>query len=203
MRLTFKETSIFTGQAAELLPDDELNALQWALMANPESGDLIRGSGGLRKLRWAGSPSWQARRLARHLLLACAGKRHPSAACLPEKRTGKPYARPNQSPQIHHRNRIPMKDELFQQLAASLKEGGAILRGKKKPARSTTQQWPDAKSVREKLNLSQVQFAALIGISPRTLQNWEQGHRRPEGTARALLRVAESHPQAVLEALHR
>jgi len=96
-----------------------------------------------------------------------------------------------------------MTDELFQQLAASLKEGGAILRGKKKPARSTTMKWPDAKTVRDKLGLSQVQFAALIGISPRTLQNWEQGHRRPEGTARALLRVAESHPQAVLEALHR
>lgn len=96
-----------------------------------------------------------------------------------------------------------MEDELFQQLAASLKEGGAILRGKKKPARSATLQAPDAKAVREKLGLSQVQFAALIGISPRTLQNWEQGHRRPEGTARALLRVAEAHPEAVLAALHR
>ena len=106
-----------------------------------------------------------------------------------------------------------MKDELFQQLAASLKEGGAILRGKKKASRSTILQSPelsgrstakpDAKAVREKLGLSQSQFAALIGISPRTLQNWEQGHRRPEGTARALLRVAESHPEAVLDALHR
>lgn len=55
MRLTFKETSFFTRQITELLLDEELNALQWALMANPESGDLIRGSGGLRKLRWAGS----------------------------------------------------------------------------------------------------------------------------------------------------
>lgn len=96
-----------------------------------------------------------------------------------------------------------MKDELFQQLAASLKEGGAILRGKQNATRSTTLNWPDAKAVREKLGLSQNQFAALIGISPRTLQNWEQGHRRPEGTARALLRVAESHPEAVLDALHR
>ena len=98
--------------------------------------------------------------------------------------------------------RIPMKDELFQQLISSLKEGGAILRGKKKAARKTTLQWPDARAVRETLGLSQSQFAALIGISPRTLQNWEQGHRRPEGTARALLRVAERHPEAVLEALH-
>lgn len=55
VRLTFRETSIFTRQAAELLPDEELNALQWALMADPECGDLIRGSGGLRKLRWAAS----------------------------------------------------------------------------------------------------------------------------------------------------
>jgi putative transcriptional regulator len=55
--------------------------------------------------------------------------------------------------------------------------------------------------VREKLRLCQTQFAALIGISPRTLQNWEQGHRQPKGTARALLRVTECHPQAVLEAL--
>ncbi|MCU0779306.1 MAG: hypothetical protein MUF86_16795 [Akkermansiaceae bacterium] len=45
--------------------------------------------------------------------------------------------------------------------------------------------------------------SARIGISPRTLQIRKQGHRRPEGTARALLRVAESHPEAVLEALHR
>ena len=96
-----------------------------------------------------------------------------------------------------------MKEELFLQLAASLKQGGAILRGKTKPAHSTTLQAPYAKAVREKLGLSQNQFATLIAISPRTLQNWEQGHRRPEGTARTLLRVAESHPQAVLEALHR
>jgi putative transcriptional regulator len=95
-----------------------------------------------------------------------------------------------------------MKDELFQQLVASLSEGGAIIRGKLKPARKTKLKWPDARAVREKLGMSQTQFAALIGISPRTLQNWEQGHRHPEGTARALLRIAELHPEMVLEALH-
>lgn len=95
-----------------------------------------------------------------------------------------------------------MNDKMFQQLVASLKEGGAILRGKKKASRENSLRWPDARAVREKLGLSQNQFAVLIGISPRTLQNWEQGHRRPEGTARALLRIAERHPEAVLESLH-
>jgi mRNA-degrading endonuclease RelE of RelBE toxin-antitoxin system len=55
VRLTFSETSVFTRQITALLSDDELSALQWALMARPDRGDLIRGSGGLRKIRWAGS----------------------------------------------------------------------------------------------------------------------------------------------------
>jgi mRNA-degrading endonuclease RelE of RelBE toxin-antitoxin system len=55
VRLLFRETSIFTRQVAELLGDEELTALQWMLMNDPERGDIIRGSGGLRKLRWAGS----------------------------------------------------------------------------------------------------------------------------------------------------
>ena len=42
----------------------------------------------------------------------------------------------------------------------------------------------------------------MIGVSVRTLQNWEQGHRRPEGKAKALLRVVELRPEAVLAALH-
>ena len=55
VRLTFCETSIFTRQITGLLSDSDLNALQWVLMAMPDRGDLIRGSGGLRKIRWAGS----------------------------------------------------------------------------------------------------------------------------------------------------
>ena len=55
VQLTFCETSVFTRQITGLLLDDELNALQWVLMAKPDHGDLIRGSGGLRKIRWAGS----------------------------------------------------------------------------------------------------------------------------------------------------
>ena len=55
VQLTFSETVIFTRQITGLLSDDQLSALQWALMAQPERGNLIRGSGGLRKIRWASS----------------------------------------------------------------------------------------------------------------------------------------------------
>jgi putative transcriptional regulator len=56
--------------------------------------------------------------------------------------------------------------------------------------------------VREKLNVSQNEFALMIGVSVRTLQNWEQGRRKPEGPAKALLRIASRDPNAVLAALH-
>jgi len=56
--------------------------------------------------------------------------------------------------------------------------------------------------VREKLDVSQSEFALMIGVSVRTLQNWEQGRRRPKSPAKALLRIASRNPDAVLDALH-
>jgi putative transcriptional regulator len=134
--------------------------------------------------------------------LACAGQQNPLLARLPQERKERSYLLSTQSLENHYRKRIPKNDQLFEHLVSSLQESGAILRGKKKASRQKTLQWPEARVVREKLGLTQPQFAAMIGISIRTLQNWEQGHRRPEGTARALLRVAERHPEAVLESLH-
>ena len=55
--------------------------------------------------------------------------------------------------------------------------------------------------IRHKLNLSQSAFAGLLGVSIRTLQDWEQGRREPQGLAVALLRIAEQHPE-VFEQLH-
>jgi len=90
-----------------------------------------------------------------------------------------------------------MKDELFEELVASVREGGAILRGEVTPARKFIVAGPDVKRIRANFKLSQGEFAALIGISVATLRNWEQGRRTPEGPARILLQVAAKHPDAV------
>jgi len=59
----------------------------------------------------------------------------------------------------------------------------------------------DIKEIRLRLKRSQAEFALMIGVSVATLQNWEQGRRVPEGSARALLKIAVEKPEAVKEAL--
>jgi len=58
---------------------------------------------------------------------------------------------------------------------------------------------PDVASIRTKTGLSQARFAVLLGVSVRTLQDWEQGRRAPSGAARTLLMVADRNPHALLE----
>ena len=89
----------------------------------------------------------------------------------------------------------------FDKLTRSVREAGKIKRGEKRPARTTEIGAQDVRSIRQRLGKSQSQFALMIGVSVATLQNWEQGRRRPEGPARALLKIASENPQAVEEAL--
>lgn len=118
--------------------------------------------------------------------------------------------------------RRPMSDALFAELQERVREGGAILRGERKPSRryklaaqarraggrvvavrEDANGTPDVSALRESLQLPQAKFAALLGIITATLRNWEQKRRVPEGPARVLLRVAARNPKAVLSAVAR
>jgi putative transcriptional regulator len=57
---------------------------------------------------------------------------------------------------------------------------------------------PDVAQIREASGLSQARFAQLLGVSPRTLQDWEQRRRIPSGAARTLLLLAARDPKALL-----
>jgi putative transcriptional regulator len=95
-----------------------------------------------------------------------------------------------------------MEKKHFQNLVESIKEMKMIQKGKLKPARVTKVDPISVKAIREKLHQSQSEFAFMIGVSPSTLRNWEQGVRHPEGPAIALLTVAQKNPEAVYAALH-
>ena len=94
-----------------------------------------------------------------------------------------------------------MKKELFAELVESIEEAGKIRKGLVKPSRTFRYRPVDIKRIRNRLHVSQSQFSLMIGVSKSTLQNWEQGRREPEGPAKALLRIVDKQPQAVLEAL--
>ena len=60
-----------------------------------------------------------------------------------------------------------------------------------------------ATSARLRMKLSQREFAAMLGVSVRTMQDWEQGRRQPTGAARSLIAIAENHPEILREIVDR
>jgi putative transcriptional regulator len=94
-----------------------------------------------------------------------------------------------------------VKDDEFAKLTRSVKQAGRIRRGSQRPSRAFDCRPDDIRAIRHRLGKSQVAFALLIGVSPATLRNWEQGRRTPDGPARALLKVAAAHPRVVAQAL--
>jgi len=94
-----------------------------------------------------------------------------------------------------------MEDGLFEELLGSVKEAVAISKGEMQPSRVFHVNPLDVKAIREKAGLSQSELANMMRVSVRTLQNWEQGRRRPTGPASALIRIFEKAPESAVEAL--
>ena len=94
-------------------------------------------------------------------------------------------------------------DSLGEKLLRSAQQARDWMNGKPGRARVTYVPVPDVdvRKLRVKMSLSQTQFAAKFGFSLDSIQNWEQGHRRPEGPARVLLTVIAKNPSAVEQAL--
>ena len=95
-----------------------------------------------------------------------------------------------------------MDKSLFEDFVISLQEAKAISKGKAAPSRRFEVTAPDAKAVREQIGLSQSEFARLMRVSVKTLQNWEQHRRNPTGPAAALLKIVSTAPDVALKSLH-
>lgn len=80
-----------------------------------------------------------------------------------------------------------------------IKEIKAFKKGKVRLVTQVLSEPSHPKEIRAKLHLSQSAFASLMGVSVRTIQDWEQDRREPSGPAKSLLRIAEQHPDVFLE----
>ena len=92
-----------------------------------------------------------------------------------------------------------MNEQNFNRLMEGVKQGAEYLKGLRNPSRvhKVTVRIPDIKSIREKLKVSQAEFAEMLGISVRTLQNWEQKRRVPDRSSRILIELAATYPKQV------
>ena len=95
-----------------------------------------------------------------------------------------------------------MEKILFDDLLQSLNEAEAISKGKAKASRRFKVEATDVKAVREQVGLTQDEFAKLIRVSIKTLQDWEQHRREPAGPAAALLKIVATEPSLALKSLH-
>lgn len=96
-----------------------------------------------------------------------------------------------------------MTKTAFESIAAGLKDAGAISKGQADPSsyRVHVPAEIDVRAIRTQMGLSQEAFAERFGFAVATVRDWEQKRRRPEASARVLLRVIEREPEAVQRAL--
>ena len=90
-----------------------------------------------------------------------------------------------------------MGRKAFDKIAAGLKEALAVAKGEARPAKLYVPPEINVKNIRQKLELSQDDFAAHFGFSINQIRDWEQGRTRPIGGVRAYLMLIEKHPDAV------
>jgi putative transcriptional regulator len=95
-----------------------------------------------------------------------------------------------------------MDDKLFAELIKSASQAVEIVRGDRKPSRTFEISSDIVREIRKSTGLSQERFAGLFHISVGTLRNWEQGRRRPDGPAAALLTAIKNDPEHVVAALN-
>ena len=91
------------------------------------------------------------------------------------------------------------KRDLGQEILEGIREIKAYKAGQKTLRTHKLKEPSPPQVIRARLNLSQAAFAGLMGVSLRTVQDWEQGRRKPSGPAEALLRIAEQKPEVFLQ----
>lgn len=95
------------------------------------------------------------------------------------------------------------KKRLYDDIAEGLREAISVAKGEADPTtyRIHVPVDVDVKSIRKKVGLTQMQFAAQFGFNPARVRDWEQGRSHPDGAVRAYLMVIDRKPEAVKEAL--
>lgn len=202
--MVFIETSYFTKLVSEYLDDVYYARFRQMLVTSPDAGDVIRGTGGVRKVRCRlpGKGKRSGLRVIYYwhtpedqiLLLTLYAKGDVTDLTPAEKKALK---------QLTEEFKMA-KRNLFEELSQGLEEAIAHKKGKVTLRTTDVQPAPLPKmtpeavrAVREKMNVSRAVFAHSIRVHPRTLENWEQGKSKVPDSAAALILMCASYPDTM------
>lgn len=212
---TVVETAGFLGDARSLgLSDGErLGIVTW-IAANPAAGDVIEGTGCARKGRFAGKGKGKSGgyRVITFftdtdvpVFLLSIFAKNEKADLKPKRTAGPEGGSGGYREDLSVWKGVEMKKRKAtagERMIESARQALAFATGKKDHGCEVhVPDDIDVKAIREKISLSQGEFAKLFGLSKRTLQHWEHGRRVPSGPARAFLTVIAREPDAVRRAL--
>jgi putative transcriptional regulator len=199
VKAVFVELPAFARHREEYLDDEEFRELQETMLANPEAGDLMPGTGGLRKLRFAD--------LALHPVRQGREERPDRNPEADTPRAGQGRARREEGT-MTSRKKTTVARNRKRDLFAELEEGFEALAEERQGKRTLRTHKIELKAapritprrivaLREELQLSRPLFAAYLRTNVRTLENWEQGRAKPNAQAALLIRLVERYPDTV------
>ena len=199
----------YESQVSALLNEDERLAMEFYIACAPEDHPVIAGAGGFRKARWArrGKGKSGGFRVV-YFFLAEPGRIYMAAIYAKSRR--RPFRRPistcSQDSRLRSRkqqrgdnNHGRAQFECRDQEADQVRPGAGAER--QRNSGIVLPDEVDVKRIRTNARMSQAEFARAFCINPRTLQEWEQGRRKPDATTRAYLAVIAKNREAVLDAL--
>jgi putative transcriptional regulator len=182
LKFTFVETPLFSRLLCKYLDDEGYRHLQLALLAQPEKGDLIPGTGGFRKLRFQD------------------GRGHrPYARRKADLETVDAIRALGQTDTTMNTKR-KLFDELMQGVDAMRRERQRKVTLKTHTVEDRPPLQIDAATIRdtrESLRVSRAVFARRLRVSTRTLENWEQGRAKPNAQAAALILMVRKYPDTL------
>jgi putative transcriptional regulator len=202
--VTFVESPLFTKQVHDYLTDDEYGIFQAFLATNPDTGAVVRGSGGVRKVRWSRRGTGKSAGVRVHI---SPGQRPEKSGCflfmprVPLTAFPAIFSKPSK-----RRWNMPLDEKKLLERDAKRNVGEELLQAVRdikagRVGRISTIEVSPLASARLKLGLSQSEFAKMLGVSLRTLQEWEQGRRTPSGAAKSLITIAIKKPEIIKELL--
>jgi len=203
------ETPEFLASVRAIMDEEERGLLVDYLAHNPLAGDLVAGTGGVRKLRWAlegrgkrGGSGGLLLSQRRHADLRVDGVRQERAG---GHQSGGPqrFPPPDRAACRALCEEEKMTSKVADSIRRGLEEALVYAEGMGDGSRYGVHipEVIDVKAIRGKLDMTQEEFAGRFGFSINTLRHWEQGRRIPEGPTRAYLLVIDRDPKAVQKAL--